>query len=563
MNPFCKRLLFVFCALFLVGASEAVEFNFQGVKGKEKDNIESRLQEYFKEHKPASTSHAAIEEQIKKALYPYGYFVPLIKNLRVTNKSLSAEVYPGTQIKVTSLAVEVVGPGRSNLAILQALRNIPLKQGEPALSQKYEQAKDQLINAAEHQGYLRANFTTARMVIDKKRNQAHIQLTLDTGPLYYFGQVRFDPTYICPELLHRYIPFRQGQPYSTDEVLSFESSLSSSGYFKSVVVKPQIDSEQSVPIDVHLERVHRINYTLGVGYGTDTGPRGRAGVHVVPVNRAGHKFNAIAQGSFKENAVLAQYVIPGRNPITDKYSLTGSLSNLDYTSGYSNAATLSFAHQHATSRHQRALSLNLLNERFNYTRDPKTTKTVFYPAASLTWLKTTDPLFSPSGYNLTINGLGASRAVLSSENMVQGVFDAKGAFTIDPIRTRFFFHTIQGRTAIKNINNLPLSLAMLLGGAENLKGYSFNSIGPGKIMTYGGVEIQKETFDNWYLIGFYDTGDVYQPTPMQAKYDAGVGLMWVSPVGPIKIGVAQAITSKFQRIRGRQPKLVINMGPDL
>ncbi len=82
-------------------------------------------------------------------------------------------------------------------------------------------------------------------------------------------------------------------------------------------------------------------------------------------------------------------------------------------------------------------------------------------------------------------------------------------------------------------------------------------------MTYGGIELQKETFKNWYVLGFVDAGDVYSPTPKLFQYDAGVGLMWVSPVGPIKIGVAQPVTKRFQRVPGRNPKLVINMGPDL
>lgn len=49
---------------------------------------------------------------------------------------------------------------------------------------------------------------------------------------------------------------------------------------------------------------------------------------------------------------------------------------------------------------------------------------------------------------------------------------------------------------------MPLSLAFLLGGSDNLKGYSYNSLGPGKILTYNGFEIQKETVDHWYFVVF-------------------------------------------------------------
>ena len=141
--------------------------------------------------------------------------------------------------------------------------------------------------------------------------------------------------------------------------------------------------------------------------------------------------------------------------------------------------------------------------------------------------------------------------------------DAKLAFTLAPLRTRFYLHGIQGFTNINNVNNIPLSLAQLLGGATNLKGYSYNSLGPGKIMSYGGIELQKETFKKWYLLGFFDSGDVYKPSVREFKHDLGIGLMWVSPVGPIKIGVAQPVTNSLARTPGSSPKLFINMGPDL
>lgn len=38
--------------------------------------------------------------------------------------------------------------------------------------------------------------------------------------------------------------------------------------------------------------------------------------------------------------------------------------------------------------------------------------------------------------------------------------------------------------------------------------------------------------------------------------------MWVSPIGPIKVGLAQTINNRGQR-DGNNPRLVISMGPDL
>jgi translocation and assembly module TamA len=107
-----------------------------------------------------------------------------------------------------------------------------------------------------------------------------------------------------------------------------------------------------------------------------------------------------------------------------------------------------------------------------------------------------------------------------------------------------------------------VSLALLLGGTDNLKAFSFNSIGPNKLISYSGIEIQKETKKNWYLTAFYDAGAVYNPNPGRHYFDAGAGLMWVSPIGPIKISLAQAIHSGWQRGKN-SPRLVFSMGPDL
>ncbi len=284
---------------------------------------------------------------------------------------------------------------------------------------------------------------------------------------------------------------------------------------------------------------------------------------MIPVNRSGHKFNAIAQGSFQQNTIQGQYLVPGKNPVNDSWSFNGGLTNLMYSAGQSNSVLFGVGQQHVVTNFQRTLSLNGLNERYNYSGFTTTEESLFFPKAAFNWNNVTNKLFSPSGYNVSLTGLVANKALLSQVNLAQATLDAKAAITIEQIRTRFFFHGIQGLTRVSDIYQVPLSLAQLLGGAENLKAYSYNSIGPGRTMSYAGAEIQKELINKFYLVGFYDCGAVYNPTSRNTLYDAGLGLMWVSPVGPIKIEVAQAIDQNWQRMPDHSPKLVINMGPDL
>ena len=563
--PKLSRILLLICCLPLFGAAVIPKnFEISGIDGNVLLNVQRRLTELYQDKSIALEPPEALSLQVEKAMYPYGYFKAQISiSPKITGKRLGIHIVPGPQMLITSLAVEIIGEGANNPEIKKAVRALPIKAGQPLNNTLYEDAKDSLSSIAEKQGYLHASYEKTEILIDQQLYTAKISLLCNTGPQYYFGQIRFDPTYLSPALLKRYVPFKSGQPYSTEQILTLNTSLAGSGYFKTVNVKPIIQDNSNVPIDIHLQRVNRFNYSLGLGYGTDTGVRGLAGLHVVPVNRLGHKFNALAQGSFEENALLAQYIIPGLNPVTDKYSISGGITNLQYNSGRSNAYSLSFAQQHVLSNYQRLLSVNALNDHYKYTGQNKTEESLVYPKAIFTWNKISDQLFSPSGYNVTINGMVTQKSFLSQISMAQTGIDIKAAYTFEPIRTRLYLHGIQGVTQINNVDQIPLSLAQLLGGAGNLKGYGYNSLGPGKVISYGGIELQKETVKKWYVVGFFDSGNVYKPLENEFKYDVGVGLMWVSPIGPIKVSVAQAVDHRMERLEGHHPKFVVIMGPDL
>ena len=560
-----RIVLFLLCWMSAsLYANKPLHLNITGITGDTLLNVQHRLTELNQHKSIHQESLDIIRMQVAKALYPYGYFKPEISvSLGRLNDKLMIHIIPGKKLLITSVQIDIIGEGAQNTELQRTLHDLPLKVGSPMTSKLYEESKDDLANTAERQGYLHATFETAQVLIDEAHYTARIIWLFQTGPQYYFGSISFNSTSISSSLLNRYVPFKYGQPYSTEKIMLLNSNLASSGYFNSVNVTPVLHSERNVPIDVDLQPVKRVNYSVGAGYGTDTGPRGRLGLSIIPVNEAGHKFNAVAQGSFTENTVQGQYIIPGGDPVVDQYNLSGGFTNLSYNAGHSNAALVGVATQHMLTNYQRTLSLNALHERYNYTGLSTMEELLFFPKGVFTWSQTTDPLFSPSGYNITLTGFGASKALLSQVSLAQISINAKAAVTLSSIRTRFYFHAFQGYTLIHDINQLPLSQALLLGGSENLKGYNFNSIGPGKVMTYMGGQIQKETFQNVFLIGFIEGGDVYDPFVRSTKYDAGVGIMWLSPVGPIKIELAQAVNQQGQRIPDQGPKIVINMGPDL
>lgn len=584
-------------------APPAFKFKITGVQKFEKTNIENRLKDYYSQTDKNTISTDNLSKQVKEALMPYGYFKPQLKiTLPTLKKPGKIYINLGPKMIISQFNLQISGQGRDNHAIKFASCSSPVKQGDGFNSILYEEAKSKLVNAAESQGYLNSTFEQAIVYIDEENNQAKISLHFDTGRRSYFGRVNFttgDPKPTPPvkdmprfprlarilqalgpngydggffsakkivltnDLLSRYIPFQYDCPFSNEAIIKLDSNLQSSGYFTEVNVTPAKENIGSVPINVYLEPVERFRYTISGGYGTDTGVRGRLGLHVIPVNRFGHKLDFIGQGSSYQNAVQMKYTIPGRDPIHDEFNINGGFNNLNYVVGNSRAGILSLVQQHITPSFQRILSLNALQEDFHYAKYVPNSSTVFYPKLALTWKKVSNPIFTPSGFSITLNGLVAARAALSKLNLGEAMLDVKGALTLDKIRTRFYGHIIQGFTATNNIYNVPLSIAQLLGGPENMRGFSFGSIGPGKVLSYGGIEIQKETFETWYVTGFVDAGTVHNPEPKLTQYDIGVGLMWRSPVGLIKAAIAHPTDSNLSLRKDKGIRFVINMGPDI
>lgn len=557
-----KRTLFLLLCFPGLASAKLLDIQGVGVKDEILLNVEHRLTEQYQGKSIEDQPEDELQSEIAKALEPYGYFKPQV--LLISQKRhLKVTIHPGSQIHIRHLDIQIVGEGASNPNLQQTLRAITLHTGQAFQTTQYEATKNQLSNTSEEQGYLHASFTTAQVLIDTNRNTADITLVLDTGPQYYFGQVQFDPTNISPDLLKRYLPFKSGEAYSTEQMLKLNRQLSSSAYFNMVDVQPIFSNKRVVPIRVTLKPAKRITYNIGAGYGTDTGPRGRLGINVIPVNRAGHKFNLVMQGSLIQNTAQGQYIIPGQNPINDQYIINGGYTHLDFGAGRSSGVLFGVGQQHIVPNYQQILSLNALDEQYTYRNLPAATGKILFPKALLIWYQNSDLLFSPTGYKATVSGLVASKAILSSTNLAQVLVDARAALTVDWIRTRFFLHGIQSLTAIQQITQLPLSIAPLLGGAENMKGYGFNSIGPGKIVSYAGIEIQKETWDKIYVYGLLDAGTAYNPAAKIGYYDAGLGIMWASPVGPVKIAVAQAIRQNVQQVPYQRPRLVVTIGPDL
>jgi outer membrane protein insertion porin family len=106
---------------------------------------------------------------------------------------------------------------------------------------------------------------------------------------------------------------------------------------------------------------------------------------------------------------------------------------------------------------------------------------------------------------------------------------------------------------------IPFDKRILLGGISSIRGYQYGEIGPldkygaiigGDRAMYANVECLVPLIERLNLNGvvFADAGNAWNveqsPFPEEVKAGAGVGLRWLSPMGPIRIEYGWKINPK-------------------
>jgi translocation and assembly module TamA len=114
---------------------------------------------------------------------------------------------------------------------------------------------------------------------------------------------------------------------------------------------------------------------------------------------------------------------------------------------------------------------------------------------------------------------------------------------------------------------VPPSLRFFAGGDQSVRGYDYQSLAPedrsgrrtgGRYLAAGSLEYQYGIAEQWRLASFVDRGNSFDSLDQpELKRAVGLGVRWISPVGPIRIDLARALDD------GGGLRLHFSMGPEL
>jgi len=515
--------------------------------------------------------HEKAPEQIAAVLEPFGFYSPTIQSSLTTEGSpwvARYDVDPGPPTLVTRLDVRVEGAAGQDSVFVQTLASLPVSDGDTLNHQAYETAKTTLGLLAADRGYFDAVWDSSLIRVDRDASSAEIVLHMTSGPRFRFGDLTLDENdWVDTDLLLQYVGFKAGDPYHSSYLRNLQSSLSGTTYFANVEVIPRrdlADDELRVPIEVHARPRPTQRWEVGLGYGTDTGPRIRLTTEFRRLNRAGHYADLDARISTTEQSITARYNIPVGMPFPSLWTVTGRYGHIEWVTSTTlqGIAGLSFAHMRGDVRE--VLSLRYQHDDFTVAADTGVSN-LTQPIASWNWSKSDDPFYAYRGVGATLELRGAVDGVASSASFFRAVTALK---TIFPLREKLrgIVRADVGWLGTDQFRQLPPSIRYFAGGDRSIRGYEFRSLGPvnpdgqvtgGNSLLVGSAEVEYRFFEQWSGAVFLDAGNAFNDFQGEVAFGTGFGARWISPVGLIRIDLGFGLNKE-----GNPLRLHLGIGPD-
>jgi translocation and assembly module TamA len=555
-------------------SSQPLRVEVEGVTGELLRNVVARLSIAQRRGRvpeaEARDLHGRARNEIELALQPFGHYAPSVWSTFESARGRWVARYtvdPGPVTRIDTLDVRVLGAGSADTALLNVVGRLPVRAGDPLDHAAYEESKRMLTAAAMRNGYIDARFVRHELRVDLRDASCAVVLHLESGPLWRFGPVTFEQDAVDPELLEGYVTFRPGEPVDMARLLEMEQALGNSPTWSKVEVRPRRDRARgdALPIVVALEASKNEKYTAGVGYGTDDGAHARAIVELRRLNRRGHRADLQSTASRSEQSAVVNYQVPWPYPRTDV--LTTSI-------GYTQRVTVNTEQRTgAAGVHlsrlwggwQQIFALQYRREAFRIGPDEGISGFVV-PEASWGQTLADDPIDPRHARRLLFRVSGAHRRVFSaaSYGRVEGL--ARWIHALGS-RHRLIARGDVGHLWTDEFSELPPSLRFFAGGANSVRGYEYNRLGPrdpagnvlgGSVLAVASAEYEYRFAKSYGVAAFYDAGNAMRSLAQPLRHGAGVGLRWVSPIGLVRGDLGWPLSGSSRRVQFH-----LSIGPSL
>ena len=607
--------LFVFVLLLACTAAataDGLRYAVDGIDDPLKANVLSHV-DTFQIGRPARLSEndyvetiTTAERRARAALRPYGYYTPAVKgNIRKGRDGallLTLDIQIGLPVVVDSARIEIIGEGTRSRKLQEWHNNWPLNTGSVLNQVTWEEQKGLALEIARAHGFLGAAFSRHSLELDLERNVATLDLELDTGPQFIFGDINFGEHELKPGILESIPRFERGEAYSTRLLDEFRLDLWKTGYFTSVDVI-EIERSESVPpmvdLRIDLETLYKNTYQGSLGVGSDTGLRVQTLWTRNPISRNGDRLDLGFgwQEADDEFAIRGNYRLPRRSRGREYWTLElfqrFENTDLEIKRQPEDEDFINIANGDINEFNLRAGRLKIRNLKSG-NQQLFTTPFVQYLNSSREFTPLIPIPPSPTGSDNDHFLVGTDNAlsigfdvdlvgvegrawetkgrrdrlwVFAGDNSVADSYEFAQLYVSTRrvyrrgqrwkflLRGELGFSSAEVDSLVLDLPDGPVDLSITrlpnfyrfkAGGSLSVRGYGFetlsnNDIGSNNILT-ASAEVELRVLERWSAAAFFDIGNAFNDWDQpELRKGVGVGFRWYSIAGPIRVDFAKAL----------------------
>lgn len=483
------------------------------------------------------------------------------------NPVLVLHVTLGQPVRFRDIDIRITGAGEGT-APFDLPPSTRLRRGAILNHGVYESAKTLIANQALRYGYFSGRFVRQQLLIDPQERSADVNLIYDTGDRFRLGEVFFSESPFSENLLQRMVPFEAGVAYDSDLLAALNRDLLSTNYFESVQISAPAEQaiDGVIPVRATLTARKPHSVGLGGGFSTDVGARGRVSWTQHWLNPQGHSRGADLELSMPRQQLTGWYQIPLTPPQASNLRFFTGLQQEDIEDTESLSISLGgLYNKRLDNGWERSIGLRLEQERFTLGSDTGRS-TLLIPSISFNRTRTDGGVDPSRGYSLRFDVQAGKEELLSDFDFVRFSAAARGLTTLAEDH-RFLARAQFGSVSSNAFDSVPPSLRFFAGGDQSVRGYDFRGLSPtnaegdrigGRHLIAGSLEYQYEFIERWRAAVFVDHGNAIDSFSDPLETSLGIGVRWVSPIGPVRLDFARSISDPEQGFR-----IHFAMGPEL
>lgn len=502
-----------------------------------------------------------VDQAVTQALQTEGYFSA---NVEVTpgsgNTDWHIAIVPGARVQVESVTLTFSGAimepqyAERRQSLIAAWT---LPTGKPFVNGDWASAKDSLLAGVSSREFLLAHITQSQARIDADHATAALVVNIDSGPRVHLGPLSIQGAErINTSLVRRYVDYTEGDLYQQQKLDRWQQQLQSASLYRgafvtlvrSDAVTPDT-KDVTLPVLVRVVEAAPRQVAGSLGANSDVGIRVEGlytqnGVLGLPLTmEAGAGVDRTDQ-----RAYLDFRLPPDADGNRDSYGLLAEhtdiqgLDNRRVGAAWTRTQTTQGA---GRVQYERQWGVLVAHDRISLDGGD----TYELPSATLTgqWIRRdVDNIYNPRSGNLIAVGAGVGERLDDWTPYTRLTLRAQ---TWLPLFERDFI-TVRGevgRVWTNDIERVPSDFGFRIGGAQTLRGYTYDSIGlkrddatiGASALAVGSIEYDHYFTERWGMGVFLDAGDASTSFgAMDVALGYGAGLRVRTPAGPLMLDLA-------------------------